>query len=69
MPAWDREDPNVSEAWDLVSARYAGGVSGSVRAIVGPGGIRIGSVFNTVELSTLQNNEAVTGVEYICVGK
>jgi hypothetical protein len=65
MPSWDPNNADVSEAWTMVSARYAVAAAGRDRVIVGPGGIRPGSVFNLIEFPTLLNNPDVTGIDYI----
>lgn len=67
MPAWDPTNPDVSEAWTMVSARWAASAFGRVRVLVGPGGIRPGSVFNLIELPALETNPLVTSIEYIYV--
>jgi hypothetical protein len=62
MPPWGSDDPVANEAWIMASARYAASASGRVRALVGPQGIRHGSVFNLMELPTLRRNVKVTEI-------
>ncbi len=61
MPEWDPNDPNVAEAWYMISGRYAGKASGVVRAILGPK-VRDDTVWNLIELPTLKANPNVTEI-------
>lgn len=58
MPAWDAADPKVVQAWQSISAQYAEGASGTVRAVVGQS-LRPGNVWETAELPALMKNPAV----------
>lgn len=58
MPAWNAADPKVVQAWQTISAQYAEGASGTVRAVVGQS-LRPGNVWETAELPALMKNPAV----------
>ncbi len=58
MPAWDPDDPAVVQAWKDISAEYAKGVSGTVRAVIGKE-LRPGNVWESAELPALINNPNV----------
>ena len=63
LPKWDDTKPEVVAAWTDVSERYAQGVSGEVRAVIGSE-VRPAAVWHT-ELVALQNNPAVTSITTI----
>lgn len=58
MPAWDASNPTVVQAWQNISAEYASGVSGTVRAVIGQN-LRPGNVWETAELPALLKNPKV----------
>ncbi|WP_415765243.1 hypothetical protein [Pseudomonas sp. ZB1P45] len=58
MPAWDATNPAVVKAWQDISAEYASGVSGTVRAVIGQS-LRPGNVWETAELPALIKNPNV----------
>ena len=58
MPAWDATNPTVVKAWQDISAEYASGVSGTVRAVIGQS-LRPGNVWETAELPALMKNPNV----------
>jgi hypothetical protein len=58
MPAWDATNPAVVKAWQDISAEYASGVSGTVRAVIGQS-LRPGNVWETSELPALMKNANV----------
>jgi hypothetical protein len=58
MPAWDPTDPKIAQAWKDISAEYAQGASGTVRAVIGKD-LRPGNVWETSELPSLMNNPDV----------
>ncbi|MGF6604823.1 hypothetical protein P3T23_009579 [Paraburkholderia sp. GAS448] len=64
MPAWDASNPSVVQAWQNISAQYAAGASGSVRAVIGSN-LRPGNVWETAELPALMNNPKVTQITTI----
>ncbi|MBC8722452.1 hypothetical protein F6X37_12815 [Paraburkholderia sp. 31.1] len=64
MPAWDASNPAVVQAWQDISAQYAAGASGSVRAVIGSN-LRPGNVWETAELPALMNNPKVTQITTI----
>ena len=64
MPAWDATNPAVVRAWQNISAQYAAGASGSVRAVIGSN-LRPGNVWETSELPALINNPKVTQITTI----
>jgi filamentous hemagglutinin len=64
MPAWDASNPAVVQAWQNISAQYAAGASGSVRAVIGSN-LRPGNVWETAELPTLMSNPNVTQITTI----
>lgn len=64
MPKWDSSDPASVRAWEEISAEYARGASGQVRAIVGDR-LRPGNVWETRELPALRANPAVTQIVVI----
>jgi hypothetical protein len=61
MPDWDTTNPQVVRAWQDISAQYAQGASGTVRAVIGQN-LRSGNVWETAELPALQRNPAVTRI-------
>lgn len=61
MPAWDASNPTVVKAWQQISAQYASGASGTVRAVIGAN-LRPGNVWETAELPALMNNPNVTKI-------
>ena len=64
MPAWDIDNPLSVKAWEDVSAAYANQVSGEVRAVMGEQ-LRLGNIWETVELPRLKANLAVTKITII----
>lgn len=58
MPAWDPTNPEVVSAWKAISAEYAAGASGTVRAVIGEN-LRPDNVWETAELPALMNNQNV----------
>jgi hypothetical protein len=58
MPAWDATNPEVVKAWKAVSADYATGSTGTVRAVIGQN-LRQGNVWETAELPALMKNPNV----------
>lgn len=58
MPKWDATNPVVVKAWQEISAQYANGVSGTVRAVIGQS-LRPGNVWETAELPALMKNPNV----------
>ena len=61
MPAWDAMNPEVVQAWKAISADYAVGSSGTVRAVVGRN-LREGNVWETAELPALIKNKNVNKI-------
>lgn len=61
MPAWDATNPEVVRAWKTISADYAAGASGTVRAVIGKS-LRPGNVWETAELPALMRNPNVERV-------
>ena len=62
MPAWEvATNSAVVQAWQNVSAQYAAGASGTVQAVIGSN-LRLGNVWETVELPALMNNPNVTQI-------
>lgn len=61
MPAWDPTNPASVKAWEDISAEYARGVSGRVRAVVGQE-LRPGNIWETKELPALLGNPRVTSI-------
>jgi filamentous hemagglutinin len=64
MPAWNPNDPAAVKAWHDISAAYATGVSGDVRAVIGKE-LRPGNVWVTSELPALMTNPNVTKITTI----
>lgn len=64
MPTWDTSNPASVKAWQNISAEYAKGASGNVRAVVGER-LRPGSIWETRELPALKANTAVTKITEI----
>ena len=64
MPDWDPNNPSTIKAWDDISAEYANGASGEVKAIVG-NELRPGNVWQTKELPALLKNPNVTKITTI----
>ena len=64
MPDWNPNDPAVVKAWHDISAAYAAGVSGHVRAVIGKE-LRPGNVWITSELPALMTNPNVTKITTI----
>jgi len=58
MPLWDTGNPEVVQAWKAISADYAKGASGTVRAVIGEN-LRPGNVWETAELPALIRNPRV----------
>lgn len=61
MPKWDPTNPNVVQAWKDISADYAKGASGTVRAVIGRS-LRSGNVWEASELPALKANPNVTQI-------
>lgn len=61
MPQWDATNPNVVQAWKDISADYAAGSSGTVRAVIGQS-LRPGNVWEASELPALKANPNVTQI-------
>jgi len=61
MPKWDATNPDVVQAWKEISADYAAGSSGTVRAIIGQS-LRPGNVWEASELPALMSNPNVTRI-------
>lgn len=61
MPAWDAANPASVAAWQDVSAQFARGASGEVRAVLGDS-LRPGNIWQTVEMPALQANPNVTTI-------
>ena len=61
MPDWDATNPQVVRAWQDISAQYAQGASGTVRAVIGQS-LRAGNVWETAELPALLRNPSVTRI-------
>lgn len=64
MPEWDFNNPSSMDAWDMASAAYAEQVSGEVRAVVGAE-LRLGNIWENVELPRLMENPNVTKITII----
>jgi hypothetical protein len=64
MPEWNPADPASVKAWQEISAEYAKGASGHVRAVVGEK-LRPGSIWVTRELPALKANPAVSQITEI----
>lgn len=64
MPDWDPTNPSSIKAWEDISAEYASGVSGEVRAVVGKN-LRPGNVWENIELPRLMKNKSVTKISTI----
>lgn len=58
MPKWDTNNSDVVKAWKDISADYAKGSSGTVRAVIGKD-LRPGNVWEASELPALKNNPNV----------
>jgi hypothetical protein len=65
MPKFTTEDPDIAEAWYLVSARYAAQASGLTRGIINPIVMDNPTVWNLLERPTLINNPLVTRIGII----
>jgi hypothetical protein len=64
MPEWDTSNPASVKAWEDISAEYAKGAAGEVRAVVGDK-LRPGNIWETKELPRLKANPAVTKITVI----
>ncbi len=64
MPPWDTANPTSIKAWEDISAEYANGASGEVRAVIGDK-LRPGNIWETKELPRLRANSAVTKITAI----
>jgi hypothetical protein len=64
MPAWNPEDLSAIKAWEDISAEYAMGASGHVRAVIGQS-LRPGNIWETKELPRLMKNPNVTEITII----
>ncbi|MCF6252630.1 MAG: hypothetical protein L3J75_15395, partial [Methylococcaceae bacterium] len=58
MPKWDTTNPEVVKAWKDISADYAKGSTGTVRAVIGED-LRPGNVWEVSELPALKKNPNV----------
>jgi len=65
MPIYTLDDPEIAEAWYLVSARYAAEASGLARGIISPAVESAETVWNLLEHPTLVANPLVTGIDII----
>lgn len=63
LPSWS-DDPAIQQQWKDVSDRYAGGVSGDVKVVLGDS-LRPGNIWENVELPRLQANPAVSSITKI----
>lgn len=61
MPEWNDKLPEVVKLWEDVSALYANQVSGEVKAVLGKS-LRIGNVWETIELPRLKSNTTVSKI-------
>ena len=61
MPKWDATDPAVVKEWQNISAQYALGTSGVVRAVLGAS-LRPGNVWETAEMPMLKENQRVSQI-------
>ena len=61
MPNWDPTNHSSIKAWQDISAEYAAGASGEIRAVVG-NELRRGNIWETRELPALINNPNVTRI-------
>lgn len=61
MPDWDPTNPASIKAWENLSADYAAGASGKVRAVIGKD-LRPGNIWETRELPALMSNPKVTRI-------
>jgi len=61
MPKWDATNPDVVQAWQDISADYANGAAGTVRAVIGES-LRPGNIWETSELPALMSNPNVTRI-------
>jgi len=64
MPAWDEANPASVKAWKDISAEYANGASGDVRAVIGQN-LRADNVWESRELPALLKNPNVTSITVI----
>jgi plasmid stabilization system protein ParE len=64
IPEWDFDNPESMEAWSQASEAYADQVSGEVHAVVGANQ-RPDSIWSTVELPKLKNNQNVSKITTI----
>lgn len=64
LPAWDELDPESVRFWNDASAAYAQNASGEVRAVLGSD-LRVGSVWETVEVPRLLENPHVTAINVV----
>ncbi|MBI1905046.1 MAG: hypothetical protein HYS20_02215, partial [Rhodocyclales bacterium] len=64
MPDWDPTDPSSIKAWEDISAEYARGASGEVRAVIGQD-LRPGNIWETREFPALKANPNVTKITTI----
>lgn len=63
-PKWDRFDPESVRFWEDASAAYAQNASGEVRAVIGSD-LRVGNVWETVEIPQLLQNPDVTTINLV----
>ncbi len=61
MPDWDPNNQISIKAWEDISAEYATGVSGEVKAVIG-NELRPGNIWQTKELPALLKNPNVTKI-------
>lgn len=64
LPEWDELDPESVRFWEDASAAYAQNASGEVRAVLGSD-LRVGNVWETVEVPQLLNNPNVTTINVV----
>lgn len=64
MPAWDEANPASVKAWKDISAEYANGASGDVRAVIGQN-LRADNIWESRELPALLKNPNVTSITTI----
>lgn len=64
MPDWDPTDPSSIKAWEDISAEYARGASGEVRAVIGQD-LRPGNIWEAKEFPALKANPNVTKITTI----
>lgn len=63
LPRWNRDDPEVLRFWEEASAAFAENASGEVRAVIGD--LRVGNIWETIEVPRLIENPNVTIINQI----